>query len=97
MLSVKNQKCRIITLYKCSFLPYEIREWNKLDPKIRKIGTYASVRKMSLNFIRPTGKSIFDLLGIKLLTRLLLGFSHLSEQKFRHNFAGSLNPLFSCS
>ena len=97
MLSVQNYKCKIITLNKYSFLPYEIREWNKLDRKIRKIGTYASVRKMSLNFIRPTGKSIFDLLGIKLLTRLLLGFSHLSEQKFRHNVAGLLNPLCSCS
>ena len=36
-------------------------------------------------------------IGIKLLTRLRLGFSHLSEHIFRHNFADSLNPLFSCS
>ena len=95
MLSVQNCKSKIITLNKYSFLPYEIREWNKLDPKIRKAETYACVRKMLLNFIMPTGKSIFDPLGVKLLTRLLLGFSHLLEQKFRHNFAGSLNP--SCS
>ena len=40
---------------------------------------------------------IYDLLGIKLLTRLRLGFSHLSEHKFRHNFADSLNPLCYCS
>ena len=55
---------------------------------------------MLLNFIRPTGNStykIYDPLGIKLLTRLRLGFSHLSEHKFRHNFADSLNPLCSCS
>ena len=36
-------------------------------------------------------------IGTKLLTRLRLGFSHLSEHIFRHNFADSLNPLFSCS
>ena len=52
------------------------------------------------NFIRPTGNSaykIYDPLGIKLLTRLRLGFSYLSEHKVRHNFADSLNPLCSCS
>ena len=40
---------------------------------------------------------IYDPLGIKLLARLRLGFSHLSEHKFGHNFADSLNPLCSCS
>ena len=47
---------------------------------------------------RPTGNTtykIYDLLGIKLLTRLWLGFSHISEHKFRHN--DSPNPLCSCS
>ena len=55
---------------------------------------------MLQNFIRPTGNStykIYDPLGIKLLARLRLGFNHLSEQKFRHNFADSLNPSCSCS
>ena len=55
---------------------------------------------MLLNFIKPIGNStykIYDTLGMKLLTRLRLGFSHLSEHKFRHNFADSRNPLCSCS
>ena len=55
---------------------------------------------MLLNFIIPTGNStftIYDPLETMLLTRLSLGFSHLSERKFRHNFAESLNPLRSCS
>ena len=57
---------------------------------------HASFRKMLLKFIRPIENStykIYDPLGIKLLTRLRLGFSRLSEHKFRHNFADSLNPL----
>ena len=86
--------------FKNSFLPYAIKEWNKLDPEIRNAETYASFRKIPLNFIRPTGNKtykIYDPLGIKLLTRLRLGFSHLSEHKFRRNFADSLNPLCSCS
>ena len=55
---------------------------------------------MLLNFIRPIGNSTYKVyhpLGIKLLTRLRLGFSHLFEHKFIHNFADSLNLLCSCS
>ena len=55
--------------------------------------------KHMLPFIRSIGNStykIYDPLGIKLLTRLRLGFSHLSEHKFRHKFADSLNPLCCC-
>ena len=35
--------------------------------------------------------------GIKLLTRLRSSFSHLHENKFRHNFKDTLNSLCSCS
>ena len=56
---------------------------------------------MLLNFRRPTGNNaykIYDMLGLKLLTRLQLGFGHHSKHKGRHNFAESLkryalNPL----
>ena len=37
----------------------------------------------------------YDPLGIKLLNRLRVDFSHLNEHKFRHNFADTLNPLCS--
>ena len=33
----------------------------------------------------------------KILSRLRLGFSHLRERKFRHNFADTVNPLCSCA
>ena len=86
--------------FKNSFLPYAIKEWNILDPETGNAETYASFQKMVLNFTRPTGNSnykIHDPVGIKQLTRLLLGFSHLFEHKFRHNIADSLNSLCSCS
>ena len=35
--------------------------------------------------------------GIKYLTRLRLGLSHLNEHKFRQNFQDCLNSLCSCS
>ena len=94
-----EQFCRTVSFRNFCLL-YAIKHWNKLDPEIKNAKTYASFRKMLLNFTRPIGKSTYkidDPLGIKLLTRLRLGFSHLSKHKFRHNFADSLNPLCSCS
>lgn len=35
--------------------------------------------------------NIFDLQGLKFLARLLLGLSHLNEQRFRHNFQKFMN------
>ena len=51
-----------------------------------------------LTFMRPLENytyGIYDPLGVRLLNRLRLGFSHLREHKFRHNFADTLNPLCS--
>ena len=35
-------------------------------------------------------------MGIKLVTRLRLGLSHLREHKFKHSFQDTLNPLCNC-
>ena len=40
-------------------------------------------------YIMPSAK------GIKLLTRLRVGFSHLKEHKFQRNFVDAINPLCS--
>ena len=37
--------------------------------------------------------SICDPLGVKLLTRLRLQFSHLNEHKFRHGFNDTVDPF----
>ena len=34
--------------------------------------------------------------GLKLLTRLRLGLSHLREQKFRHSFNDTIDPFCLC-
>ena len=52
-----------------------------------------------LKFIRPSPNSVFEChnpQGIKFLTRLRLGLSHLREHKFKHSFQDSLNPLCKC-
>ena len=56
--------------------------------------------KIVLKFIRPAQRKTFninDSVGVKLLTRLRLGFRHLREHKFRHDFRDILNPLCPCS
>ena len=83
-----------------SFLPYVVQELNKLDLDKRGCQSYEGFRKALLNVIRPSENKIFnihDQVGIKLLTRLRLGLSHLLEHKFRHNFEDTLNLLCSCS
>ena len=57
-------------------------------------------KKSLLAFIRPKKCPVYNIhdpLGLKLLTRLRVNFSHLREHKFRHNFLDTINPLCSCS
>ena len=83
-----------------SFLPQTIREWNKIDTSICQAPSYSVFRKVLLDVIRPTANSTFGTNGVsdlKLLTRLRVGFSHLKEHKFKHNFQDTSNPLYPCS
>ena len=71
-----------------------------MDTDIENLDSHVKFRKKLLNFIRPSEKSIFNIYypqRSKLLNRLSLGFSHLREHKFRHNFADTVNPLCSCA
>ena len=52
-----------------------------------------------MNFIRPSGSAVFNCHnpeGVKLLTRLRLGLSHLCEHKFKQSFQDLLNPICTC-
>ena len=75
--------------FKNSFIPYVVREWNRLSTEIRNSNSWQEFRKSLF--------SINHSVGVKLLVRLRLGFSHLHEHKFRHNFHNTLNALYSCS
>ena len=64
---------------------------------IKNIDTHAIFRKRLLTFIRPLDNDTYginDPFGVRLLNRLRFGFR---RTKFRHNFADTLNPLYSCS
>ena len=73
--------------------------WNNLDKSIRSSESFAHLKKSILQFIRPTPNRTFNchnFIGIKLITRLRLGLSHLRDHKFKHNFLDCLNPISCC-
>ena len=87
-------------IFKNSFFPYTIIEWNKLDLDVRKSKSYAIFRNTLLKLGRPNQCAIYNInnpVGLKLLTHLRLGLSHLNEHRFNHNFQNCINPLCSCS
>ena len=59
-----------------------------------------NIFKLSLLiFDRPAENSVFYInypYGLKLLTKLRLGLSHLRYHKFRHNFQDCINPVYDC-
>ena len=88
----KTLRCRT-ELFRNSFLPLTVNEWNKLDSDIKNSVSFAIFRKHLLAFIRAVGNSIYgtyDPVGVRLINRLRLGFSYLRQHKSRHNFADTV-------
>ena len=68
-------------------------------PKYSQFRKLEYLQENTLDFIRPSGSTVFNChnpKGFQLLIRLRLGLSHLREHKFKHNFQDSLNPICSC-
>ena len=85
--------------FKFSFFRWSIVEWNKFDLQIRN-SSYLVFRNYLIKKIRPLAAPEYNIhnpLGLKLLTRLRLGLSHLNNHRFNHNFENCLNPLCTCS
>ena len=103
--ATRNVDCIHLTkikhnFFKNTFFPSAIIEWKKLDPTIRNAERFGIFKSNILKFIRPTPRSFFNCYnhkGIKLMTRLRLGLSHLREHKFNHNFQKRINTLRSCA
>ena len=86
--------------FKHFFFRSTSNDWSRLDVNIRNSESILLFKSTLLSFIRPNQSNvynIFDPIGLKLLTHLRLGLSHLNKHKFRHNFQDCLNPLCSCS
>ena len=85
--------------FRDSIFPAVIFEWNSLDINIRNSCSINVFKKELLKFIRPEPTSTYninDTKGLRLLTRLRLGLSHLGDHKFRHNFQDCVSPMCYC-
>ena len=69
-----------------------------MHPDIRNVSIKV-FKKHLLKEIRPDPHPVYNIckpIGLKLLTRLRLGLSHLNEHRFNHNFENCVNPLCTC-
>ena len=85
--------------FKSTFLPSCSSNWNQLDPNIQNSASIEIFKRALLSFIRPKSANVYRIhhpRGLKLLTRLRLGLSHLREHKFRHNFNDTIDPFCLC-
>ena len=74
-------------------------EWNKLSSSTRN-SIYPVFQNHLLKIIRPVSNTVYNIqnyIGLKLLTRLRLGLSHLNEHRYNHNFQNCINLLCTCS
>ena len=80
---------------KYSFFPSTFNDWFNLDDSITDSESI-SIFKCRLSFILAIQNNvynIFDPKGLKFLTRSRLAFSHLDEDRLRHNFQDYWNHL----
>ena len=83
-----------------TFFPSTITEWNKLDLSIRSSTSLNIFKVRLLQFVRPLKNSVFtrqNPIGIKYLTKLRFGFSHLCYHIFKHGFLDAVDPFCSSS
>ena len=87
------------TFCRNSYFPSIVTDWNNLDRSISNSESFSIFKENTLKFIRSSPNSIFNChnpKGVKLLTRLRLGLSHLRDHKFQYSFQDSLNPICNC-
>ena len=83
-------------IFKSSFYPHCLFEWNGLDPGIRLAPSVGVFKKKLISIIRPPVKSTFGIhnpTGQSYLTKLRAGLSKLNFHKFKYYFRDTLNPM----
>ena len=81
------------------FFPHVIIEWNRYDSNNRSSIIYIMFLNGLLKFTRLIKRKTFnvtDSFGMKMLTRLRLGFSNLWEHKIKDCFKDTLSLACSC-
>ena len=82
-----------------SFFPDVTKSWSNLSNLIKNAPSIEVFKKRLMEFFKVSPSLIFDVKnsdGLKYLTRLRVGLSHLHEHKFNHNFEDTPSPFCSC-
>ena len=82
-----------------SYFPSAIKEWNRLDIDLQKSDSNIVFKKRILSSIKLLPNNVLNShnpRGLKLLTKLQLGLSHLRYHEFKHIFLDTINSLCSC-
>ena len=85
--------------FKNFFVTAVILEWNKLDVNIRNSVSCNVFKRVILTLTRPEPNQVFNAdrsQGLKFLTRITLGLSHLADHEFMKIFQYCVNPVCSC-
>ena len=85
-----------ITFSKTLFLHLLLLNGITQTPILETRRVFQSLRK---KYLQTSPNSFFHIHspeGIKLITRLRLGLSHLREHKFKHSFQDTIDPLCNC-
>ena len=64
--------------------------------RVNSINAFKQELLPSIRLLKNIIFNIVDPEGLKLFTRLRLGFSPLNENRFRQNFQKCLNALYTC-
>ena len=88
-LQVMFQNTNVGLIILNTSFPWAVVEWNEVTVFIKHLW------KEIQSDLHPV-YNIYKPIGLKLLTRLRLGLSHLNEHRFNHNSENCLNPLSTC-
>ena len=75
-----------------------ITEWNLLNSDVRNSESLAAFKRKLISTVRPLKNTIYgvyDIVGVRRLTKLHMEFSPLNEHRFWHNF-DCLSPICAC-
>ena len=85
--------------FKYSFFLFCVREWNNLGKSMCEAKSIKQFKPMCMEFfiLKVTSlSSIHGRIGVKLLTRTRLKFSHWNEHKFHHKFRDCVSHIYNC-
>ena len=85
--------------YRYSFFPDTTHAWNLLSDFIKSSPSLSIFKKRLLTFFNSKPNFIYDIhnpVGLRYLTRLRVGLSHLRSHKYHHKFKDTENDICPC-